>query len=95
LSPPPHNLLLLTRRVKQRSGRGDFSGILRELAVQTAIHTRRGIERVLRFGFETALKRRKRLTMITKSNALQYGFVLWDQILEELRPQYPSITAAE
>ena len=64
-----------------------------EFAVQTAIHTRKGVERIVRFGFELARKRRKRLTMITKSNAQKYSFVLWDEILEELRPQYPDIQA--
>jgi tartrate dehydrogenase/decarboxylase/D-malate dehydrogenase len=62
-----------------------------EFALQTAIHTRRGIERILRFGFSLAERRRGRLTMITKSNAQKYGFVLWDEILEELRPAYSSI----
>jgi tartrate dehydrogenase/decarboxylase/D-malate dehydrogenase len=62
-----------------------------ELALQTAIHTRRGIERILRFGFDLALSRRKKLTLATKSNALKYGFVLWDEILEELRPSYPAV----
>jgi len=63
-----------------------------ESAVQTAVHTRRGIERILRFGFDLALTRRRRLTMITKSNVMKYGFVLWDEILEELRPQFPAVT---
>ena len=62
-----------------------------EFAVQTALHTRRGIERALRFGFDLAAKRRKRLTMVTKSNAQRYGFTLWDDILEELKPQFPGI----
>ena len=62
-----------------------------EFALQTAIHTRRGVERILRFGFELALTRRQRLTMVTKSNAQKYGFVLWDEILEEVRAQYPSV----
>ena len=62
-----------------------------EFAVQTAIHTRRGIERVLRFGFETARSRRGKLTMITKSNAQKYGFVLWDEVLEGLTPDYPDV----
>lgn len=60
-----------------------------ELAVQTAVHSRHGVERILRYGFETALRRsRKKLTMITKSNAQRYGMVLWDDILEEVRPEY-------
>jgi tartrate dehydrogenase/decarboxylase/D-malate dehydrogenase len=64
-----------------------------EFALQTAVHTRRGIERILRFGFELAMTRRQHLTMITKSNAQRYGFVLWDEILEEIRGRYPSVSA--
>src|SRR5688572_29041628 len=52
-----------------------------EIALQTAVHTRRGVERILRFGFDMARKRRKRLTMITKSNAQRFAYVLWDEIL--------------
>jgi tartrate dehydrogenase/decarboxylase/D-malate dehydrogenase len=68
-----------------RRGRPD------EVALQTAIHTRRGIERILAFGFQLAATRRKRLTMITKSNAQKYGFVLWDEILADMRDRYPEI----
>ena len=63
-----------------------------EYAVQTAIHTRRGIERVLRFGYELARRRRRHLTMITKSNAQRHAYVLWDDTLEEIAPQYPDVT---
>jgi len=62
-----------------------------EFALQTAIHTRRGIERILRFGFQMARSRRKKLTMITKSNAQRYAYVLWDEILEEIRGEFPEI----
>jgi tartrate dehydrogenase/decarboxylase/D-malate dehydrogenase len=62
-----------------------------EFAVQTALHTRKGIERILRFGFAMAGKRRGRLTMITKSNAQRYAYVLWDEVLEELSSQYASV----
>jgi tartrate dehydrogenase/decarboxylase/D-malate dehydrogenase len=64
-----------------------------EHAVQSAIHTRRGIERALRFGFEMARTRRKRLTMITKSNALKHAFTLWEEILEEIAVDFPEIAA--
>ena len=64
-----------------------------EVALQTALHTRKGIERVLRFGFDLARTRRKRLTMITKSNALQFAFLLWDHVQDELAGQYPDVTA--
>jgi tartrate dehydrogenase/decarboxylase/D-malate dehydrogenase len=69
-----------------RRGRPD------EMALQTSIHTRRGIERILRFGFELALTRRRQLTMATKSNAQKYGFVLWDEVLADVRGDYPSVT---
>ena len=62
-----------------------------EFALQTAIHTRRGIERILKFSFELARTRRSRLTMITKSNAQKYGYVLWDEILEEMRGQFADV----
>lgn len=64
-----------------------------EFALQTAIHTRRGVERILRFGFQMARQRRGRLTMITKSNAQRYAYVLWDEILEEVRGEFPDVAA--
>lgn len=63
-----------------------------EIAIQTAIHTRKGVERILRYGFDLARKRRKHLTMITKSNAQRYGFVLWDEVLELLKTQYSDVS---
>ena len=62
-----------------------------EFAVQTAVHTRRGIERILRYGFELARKRRRKLSMATKSNAQRHAYVLWDDILAELAPQFPDV----
>ena len=66
-------------------------GTPEEVALQTAVHTRRGIERILRFGFELAGSRRNRLTMITKSNAQRYSYVLWDEVLEEVGADYPKV----
>ncbi len=45
------------------------TGTPSELAIQSAIHTRRGIERILRFAFDLSRTRNRRLAMITKSNA--------------------------
>ena len=67
------------------------SGTSHEVAVQTALHTRRGVERILRFSFALARTRRHSLTMITKSNAQRYGYVLWDRVLAELAPQFPDV----
>jgi tartrate dehydrogenase/decarboxylase / D-malate dehydrogenase len=64
-----------------------------EVAVQTAVFTRRGIERIVRFAFEMAVKRnkKKRVTSITKSNAQGYGMVLWDRVFAEVAARYPDI----
>jgi len=62
-----------------------------EVAVQTAIHTRRGVERILRYGFALAGQRRRRLTMVTKSNAQRFSYVMWDEILAEIAPEFPDI----
>ncbi len=62
-----------------------------ESAIQTALHTRAGVERILRFGFELARTRRNRLTMITKSNAQKHSFVMWDEILEEVRAEFSDV----
>jgi len=65
----------------------------KEVAVQTSVFTRWGVERVIRYAFELAMKRngKKRVTSITKSNAQAYGMVLWDRVFEEIKPQYPQI----
>ena len=62
-----------------------------EIATQTAVHTRRGVERILRFAFELARTRRHRLAMITKSNAQRYAYVLWDKVLADMAPQFPDL----
>lgn len=67
-------------------------GTAAEIATQTAVHTRRGVERILRFSFDLARTRRRRLAMITKSNAQRYAYVLWDRVLAEAAPQFPDVT---
>jgi tartrate dehydrogenase/decarboxylase / D-malate dehydrogenase len=66
-------------------------GTPHEVAIQSAVHTRRGVERILRFSFDLARTRRRRLTMITKSNAQRFGYVLWDRVLQELAPAYADV----
>jgi tartrate dehydrogenase/decarboxylase/D-malate dehydrogenase len=66
-------------------------GEVDEVAIQSAVHTRKGVERIVRFGFELARTRRRRVTMITKSNALPYGFVLWEDVLKKVRAEFPDV----
>jgi tartrate dehydrogenase/decarboxylase/D-malate dehydrogenase len=64
-----------------------------EVAVQTAVFTRRGTERVIRYAFELARRRngRKRVASVTKSNAQAYGMVLWDRAFDEVSREFPEI----
>ena len=67
-------------------------GTPHEIAEQTAIFTRHGIERIVRYAFEIAAKRpRRMLQSATKSNALRYGMVLWDEVAEGVSKDYPSV----
>lgn len=64
-----------------------------EFAMQQAIFTRKGVERIIRYGFEQARRRpRKRLASATKSNAMNYSMVLWDEILREVAREFPDVT---
>ncbi len=62
-----------------------------EIAIQTGLHSRKGIERILRFGFDLARTRRNKLTMITKSNAMKFSMVMWDNVLEQVQGDYPDV----
>jgi tartrate dehydrogenase/decarboxylase/D-malate dehydrogenase len=68
-------------------------GTPHEIAEQTAIFTRVGIERIVRYAFELARRRpRRELASATKSNALQFSMVLWDQVVESVKQDYPDVT---
>ena len=68
-------------------GRGDD----REVAIQTALFTAQGCERIIRYAFELARTRRRKVTSVTKSNAQQYGMVLWDETFNRVRRDYPDV----
>ena len=62
-----------------------------DLAYDTDIYTRPEIERILRVAFETAMARRRHLTVVDKANILASSR-LWRQIAKEMEPQYPEVT---
>ena len=67
-----------------------------EVVVQTSVFTRMGIERVLRYGFELAKRRPRRdLVSATKSNALQYSMVFWDEVFAALQAEYPEVACRQ
>src|SRR5689334_20588389 len=65
-----------------------------EVAIQTAVFTRRGIERIVRFAFELARRRngKRRVTSVTKSNAQGFGMVLWDRTFSRVAAEFPEIS---
>ncbi|PYH43761.1 putative tartrate dehydrogenase [Aspergillus saccharolyticus JOP 1030-1] len=64
-----------------------------EVATETAIFSRVGVERIMRFAFEVAQKRpRKLLTVVTKSNAQRNGMVLWDEVAQAVAQDFPEVT---
>src|SRR5579871_2188631 len=71
-----------------------YEGTPHEIAIQTAIFTRRGCERIMRAAFEGARRRRRKLTSITKSNAQQFGMVLWDEVFKAVARDYPDVQSS-
>lgn len=64
-----------------------------EVATELAIFSRHGVERIMRFAFETARARpRKHLTVVTKSNAQRNGMVLWDEVAAEVGKEFTDVT---
>ncbi len=67
-------------------------GLPIEVGMDVAVFTRAGIERVARYACEAALARpRRKLTIVTKSNAQRHGMVMWDQICGEVVEDYPGL----
>ncbi len=68
-------------------------GTPHEVAEQTGLFTRRGIERVVRYACELAMSRPRRLlASATKSNALQHSMVLWDEVVDVVARDFPALT---
>jgi len=74
------------------SGGRVHRGLPEEIATETSVFTRVGVERIHRFAFELArTRKRKLLTLVTKSNAQRHGMVLWDEIFYEVAEKYPDV----
>ena len=68
-------------------------GLPEEVATETAIFTRVGVTRIMRFAFRLAQARpRKLLTVVTKSNAQRHGMVMWDEIAAEVATEFPDVS---
>ncbi len=64
-----------------------------EVATDVSMQTRAGVERIMRFAFELARSRpRKLLTIVTKSNAQRHAMVMWDEIGLQISREFPDVT---
>jgi tartrate dehydrogenase/decarboxylase/D-malate dehydrogenase len=87
--------------VVRENSEGEYAGIGgrnlggrgsdREVAIQSALFTAQGCERIISYAFELARTRRRKVTSVTKSNAQQYGMVLWDETFDRVRRDYPDV----
>ncbi|MGH8873341.1 MAG: 3-isopropylmalate dehydrogenase [Acidimicrobiia bacterium] len=77
------------------AGVGGFlrKGTPDEVALQTSVNTRHGVERCIRFAFEFTRKRAKarKLTLCGKTNVLTYAHDLWQRVFDEVAAEYPGI----
>ncbi|OGK83761.1 MAG: tartrate dehydrogenase [Candidatus Rokubacteria bacterium GWA2_70_23] len=71
-----------------------YGGTPEELAVQTAMFTRKGCDRVMRYAFERAMARPKRhVTSATKSNGIIHSMPYWDERFAAMAKEYPAVRA--
>lgn len=62
-----------------------------EIVIQNAVFTKKAVARVMKYAFELAQTRGKKLTSATKSNGIEHSMPFWDEVLEEVSSMYPDI----
>ncbi|MBI2884786.1 MAG: 3-isopropylmalate dehydrogenase [Candidatus Omnitrophica bacterium] len=76
------------------TGSGGFlrKGTPDEVALQSSINTRKGVERCVRYAFDlTRTRTRKKLTFCGKTNVLTYAHDLWQRVFQEVAKEYPEV----
>ncbi len=69
-----------------------FQGTDREIVVQESVMSRVGVDRILKYAFDLAEKRRGHLTSATKSNGISITMPYWDERVAEMAKAYPEVT---
>jgi tartrate dehydrogenase/decarboxylase/D-malate dehydrogenase len=73
-----------------------FEGTDREMAIQESIFTRKGVDRIMKYAFELAMRRpRKLLTSATKSNGISITMPYWDERFAAMARQYPEVGTSQ
>ncbi len=76
------------------SGGRIYGGTPHEIVVQESIFTRRGVERIIRYGYEEASRRRGLLLGATKSNGISITMPFFDEVFREMGEEYPEVEAS-
>jgi tartrate dehydrogenase/decarboxylase/D-malate dehydrogenase len=74
------------------AGGRSHRGLPEDVAVETSIFTRTGVERIVRYAFRLAQSRRKRLVSATKSNAQLHTMTFWDEVVDAIAPEFPDVS---
>jgi len=86
--------------IVRENSEGEYAGVGGQVhqglplaaGMDVAVFTRTGVERICRFACELAMSRpRKRLTVVTKSNAQRHGMVFWDEVCREVLADFPQL----
>jgi tartrate dehydrogenase/decarboxylase/D-malate dehydrogenase len=73
-----------------------YQGTDEEMAVQQAVFTRKGVDRVMRYAFELAMTRpRRHVTSATKSNGIIHSMPFWDERFAAMATRYPEVKTAQ
>lgn len=74
-----------------QNGRQLYPDEAHGFATDTALFTRQGIEKIAHYSFQLAMKRRKNVINVTKSNTLIHTLAYWDKVIAEVAAQYPEV----
>ncbi len=97
LTPERCDLVIVrenTESVYAGAGGTLYSGTPHEVATQESVNTRHGVERIVRYSFELARRRRKHLTLVHKTNVLVHAGGLWQRTVDEVGAEYPDVERA-
>ncbi|MGA1774223.1 MAG: 3-isopropylmalate dehydrogenase [Nitriliruptoraceae bacterium] len=97
LTPDRCDLVIVrenTESVYAGAGGTLYSGTPHEVATQESVNTRHGVERIVRYSFELARRRRKHLTLVHKTNVLVHAGGLWQRTVDEVGAEYPDVERA-
>ena len=83
-----------TESVYAGAGGTLYAGTPHEVATQESVNTRHGVERVVRYAFDLARRRRKHLTLVHKTNVLVHAGGLWQRTVDEVGAEYPDVERA-